>query len=286
MILVADSGSSKTDWVLIDDNKQLNKYNSIGLNPYFTDSAKVSEVIKSILPKEFVNQINNVFFYGAGCANAEKSNIVKSGIQSVLKDAMVYVESDLLGAARALFQNDQGIAVILGTGSNAGFYNGKEISKTFGSFGYILGDEGSGANLGLNLLKSYLNKEMPKNISEKMEKQYKVSKSEILENVYKKSFPNRYLAGFTKFLKENISDDFIYSLVYNSFLSFFINQIGKYEKNESENIRFTGSVAFYFNEISLKVASHLNYKVDLILEKPIDELAKYHYCRPLNLDYQ
>lgn len=276
MILVADSGSSKTDWVLIDNDKQLTLFNSIGLNPYFTDSAKVAEVVKSILPKENVNPIENVFFYGAGCANSEKSNIIKSGIQSILKEAKVYVESDLLGAARALFQNNKGIAVILGTGSNAGFYNGKDISKTFGSFGYILGDEGSGAYLGLMLLKSYLNQEMPDSISKKLEIQYKLSKSEILENVYKKPFPNRYLAGFTKFIKENIDDEFMYSLVYSAFLDLFIKQIGKYDKNQNENIRFTGSVAFYFKDVLLKVASHLNYKVDFILEKPINELVKYH----------
>ena len=276
MILVADSGSSKTDWVLIDNNKQHTLYNSIGLNPYFTDSAKVAEVVKSILPKEFLHEIDNVFFYGAGCANSEKSDIIKSGIQLVIKDAKVYVESDLLGAARALFKNNKGIAVILGTGSNAGFYNGKNISKTFGSFGYILGDEGSGAYLGLGLLKSYLNHEIPETISQKLELQYKLSKTEILENVYKKPFPNRYLAGFTKFLKENIDDEFIYTLIYNSFLIFFIQQIGKYDKNETGHIRFTGSVAFYFKEILQKVASHLNYKVDVILEKPIDELVKYH----------
>lgn len=276
MILVADSGSSKTDWVLIGNNKQLTNFNSIGLNPYFTDSKKVSETIKSNISIDYINQIDKVFFYGAGCSNAEKCEIIKTGIQSIIKNAKVSVESDLLGAARALFKNDIGIAVILGTGSNAGFYNGNDISKTFGSFGYILGDEGSGTNLGLNLLKSYLNQEMPKVISEKLENQYKLSKTEILENVYKKPFPNRYLAGFTKFLLENIEDDFIYSLVYNSFLSFLIKQIGKYEKNETASICFTGSVAFYFRDILQKVASHLNYKIDLILEKPIDELIKYH----------
>ncbi|OFX20053.1 MAG: hypothetical protein A2033_01740 [Bacteroidetes bacterium GWA2_31_9] len=276
MYLIVDSGSSKTDWVLIGNNKQLTNFNTIGLNPYFTDSKKVSETIKSNISIDYINQIDKVFFYGAGCSNAEKCEVIKSGIHSIIKNAEISVESDLLGAARALFKNDIGIAVILGTGSNAGFYNGKEISKTFGSFGYILGDEGSGTNLGLNLLKSYLNQEMPKSISEKLEKQYKLSKSEILENVYKKPFPNRYLAGFTKFLLENIEDDFIYSLVYNSFLSFLIKQIGKYDKNETVSIRFTGSIAFYFKDILIKVASHLNYKVDLILEKPIDELVIYH----------
>ncbi|OFX59650.1 MAG: hypothetical protein A2046_11765 [Bacteroidetes bacterium GWA2_30_7] len=276
MILLADSGSSKTDWVLINNDQQLSYFNTIGLNPYFTDSLKVTESIQSILSFEIINQIDNVFFYGAGCSNSDKSEIIKKGIQSIIKKVEISVKSDLLGAARALFKNEKGIAVILGTGSNAGFYNGKEIIKNVGSFGYILGDEGSGAFLGLSLIKSYLNKELPKNLSEKFEKQYKTSKTEILENVYKKPFPNRYLAGFTKFIKENIDEEFIYSLVYNSFLKFFLNQIEKYEKKEAEKIRFTGSVAHHFQEILLKVSSHLNYKVDLILEKPINELVKYH----------
>lgn len=276
MILIADSGSSKTDWILIANDKKISHFNTIGLNPYFTDALNVSHAIQPLISNEKASQIKKVYFYGAGCSNSDKCEIIKSGIQLIIKNADVSIYSDLLGAARALFKSEKGIAVILGTGSNAGYYNGKEISKSFGSFGYILGDEGSGANLGLSLIKSYLNNNLPKNISEKFKNQYKISNAEILENVYKKPNPNKYFASYSVFIKENINDDYIFSLVYNLFLKFFLNQISKYEKNEIEKIRFTGSVSYHFQDILLKVASHLNFKVDLINQKPIIELANYH----------
>ncbi|MBT3209053.1 MAG: hypothetical protein HN704_09860 [Bacteroidetes bacterium] len=276
MILVADSGSTKTEWYIVSNDIERN-FKTAGLNPYFISSEYAEIQINSHFPRDISkNDITDIFFYGAGCSSPQRNSILEVALTKIFSLSRVSIETDLLGAARSMFQNEEGIVAILGTGSNSGFYKKSEIQNSLPSLGYILGDYGSGANIGKQLISKYLNKEFNKNISRNFEKKYNLSQNQILESIYKKPFANRFLASFTYFIKENIEEPPFYDLVYESFMSFFKKNICKYPNYLEANLRFTGSIAYIFKEILMEISDKFNISIDKIEKNPIKGLINFH----------
>ncbi len=277
MVLVADSGSTKTDWRLINEKREIKKFQTIGFNPFFIDSKGIAKELNKSLPSYVLpDDIGYVYFYGAGCSSQDRCNIVRRGLEKIFCNAKIEVEHDILGVARILFGAKQGIAVILGTGSNTCYYNGTKIVKNITALGYILGDEGSGAYLGTKLIKAFLNYELPEKLHKSFVNEYKLTEEDILNAVYRKPLPNRFLASFTRFLSKNLEHPYISKLVYEGFEDFFVKHISIYENYKSLKIRCAGSIAYHFQSILTRVARYKNASIDKIIEYPIDELVKYH----------
>lgn len=278
MILIADSGSTKTDWRMIASTGEISQARTVGFNPYFQDTDSIAtELAKSLKPA--VNEaITEVYYYGTGCGTESSCAIVRQAIQQVFSEATtVSVASDLLGAARALCGHEVGIACILGTGSNSCYYDGGQISYQIPNLGFWLGDEGSGGNLGKILVTNYLLKDLAPDLEAKFEKRFpNTTRDLVLENAYKKPFPNRYFASFSKFLFDNRSHPQAYRLVYDSFDLFFQKYICKYPDYKQLKIHFTGSVAFYYSDILRQVANDKGVTVKNIMETPIAGLTLYH----------
>ncbi|MES2730961.1 MAG: N-acetylglucosamine kinase [Bacteroidota bacterium] len=282
MILIADSGSTKTDWRLIAEDGTVSQGKTAGFNPYYQDSSIIyTEISKHLLPL-VTEKITKIFYYGAGCTDEEKYTIVKNGIWQAFPGADIAVASDLLAAAHALCGHEAGIACILGTGANSCLYEGKQIVANRGSLGFWLGDEGSGGHLGKTLVQKYLLGEMPGELAEKFDKRYHLTRLEVLENAYKKPSPNIYFSSFSKFLFDNRSHPFAYQLIYQSFTEFFDKYIAKYENYLQYKVHFVGSVAFYYSDILRQVANDKGIVVRNILESPIAGLTLYHQKEALN----
>lgn len=277
MILIADSGSTKTEWKWMVAADESREYYTKGLNPYFVSSDDITlELEKELVPFISNQKIKAVYFYGAGCGSTEKMNIVEEGLKPVFPNADIYIESDLLGAARALCLAQQGIACILGTGSNSCFYDGKSILQNMPSLGYILGDFGSGSNIGKTLISEVLSGDAPKEIIEAFFEKYKTSKEEILTMIYQKPSPNRFLASFTLFAGENISHPYLHDLIQKSFEEFFQKNISRYSSYQAVPVHFTGSVAAAFCIILKDVARDFSVNIGNIVKSPVDNLVHFH----------
>lgn len=278
MILIADSGSSKTDWRLIGSDASIQQVKTIGFNPYYQDSTSIADELKLHLLPKINEPITEIYYYGTGITNLEKSQVLIDAFNSVFRECpKAYVHNDMLGAARALAGHHTGIVCILGTGSNSCFYDGEQIAHQIPPLGFWLGDEGSGGYLGKQLVLSYLHKELPTELREKFEKRYGAKdRLEILDNAYHKPFPNRYFASFSKFLFDNRQHPFIYRLVFEAFTAFFEKYLLKYPAIHQCKIHFTGSVAFYYSDILRQVANSKACTVGIIAETPIAGLTLYH----------
>ena len=274
MILIADSGTTKTEWCLIDGSGTNEKMITSGINPFYQDS----ENIASILRNEFsvAQRLEAVYFYGTGCINEEKQNVVKAGLTQVLDAGEYFFGSDLLGATYSLCQDQPGIACILGTGSNSCYYNGSEIVANVSPLGFILGDEGSGGVLGKKLISDLLKKQLPQPLIDDFFTTYKTTYAEILENVYKKPFPSRYLANFTKFLSKNIEYPEIQYIVLDGFREFVKRNLLQYPDIEKLPIHFTGSIAFHFEAQLRNVIEGQHLKLGRIERSPMEGLIQYH----------
>ena len=284
MILIADSGSTKTDWRLIDDQKKIHQYSTQGFNPYFQNEAEIAEIIKSELSPQLSSHSllvpeagpSQIFFYGAGCGADSKKEIVRGALRQNFPLSVIEINTDLLGAARALCGSDAGIAAILGTGANTCYYDGSIIVENRSSLGFILGDEGSGAHISKTFVQAYLNGEMPAALSTRFFERFKLSTNDILDAVYKKPMPNRFLASFSKFIYQNLKEQFVIDLVANCFEQFFDKHICKYAKHQELKLSCVGSVAFYYSNILRAVAENKGVNIDKIIETPIAGLTLYH----------
>lgn len=283
-ILIADSGSTKTDWRLLSSAGQSQSFHTIGFSPYFqtTDfiAAEIKNNITTKLPDTILSEIKQVYYYGTGCSNEKQIKIVHDALQQNFVKANIEVQHDLLAAARALCGKQAGIAAILGTGSNSCYYDGNKITEQTASLGFILGDEGSGAHLGKTFIQAYLNNELPKDLSAHFHETYKLSKDEIIETVYKKAMPNRYLASFSKYIQANMDKPFIQSMVEKCFSSFFDMHVCKFTHAQVATFNCVGSVGFQYQTLIKKVAATKNIQVGKILESPIDGLVEYHTSTP------
>ncbi len=275
MRLIADSGSSKTDWRLLDGDKIVQQFNSNGINPYYQQEEIIFNEIQNALKTITGIEIQNIHFYGAGCIN-EKKIPVEAALHRSFPNASVEVENDVLAAARALCNTSPGIACILGTGANSCFYDGAKITQNLRAFGFLLGDEGSGAYLGKQLIIRYLRKELPAHLTSKFDKRFQLSEESIMEKVYGEAFPNRYLASFSKFLFHHQKDPYIYSLIYDGFKAFIKHYVLKYHEAKNHRVHFVGSIAFYYANILRQVCQDQGITVKNILETPIAGLTLFH----------
>ncbi len=275
MILLAESGSTKTEWCLVDKDGIAEHYLSDGINPFFQSRKEISRLVRLQLPQIFFRaKFHTIYFYGAGCSSDEKKNIIKASFEAQFKTPAI-IESDLLGSARSLFQDQAGIACILGTGSNSCFYDGSEITKNVRSLGYILGDEGSGASLGKAFLSDCLKGLAPDTLASAFYKKYKIEPEDILDYVYSKPFPNRLLSVFSFFLYDHMDNPYVENLVYKSLKSFFERNILQYNYTQY-TVRFVGSIAKMYENILLDIAKDFNIQIDTIIENPIKGLIEYH----------
>ena len=276
MILIADSGSTKTHWCVCERGMILKHIFTKGINPFYQSVEEIKlEIESKLVPelKEF--QINHIYFYGAGCSFADKSAMVGAALGVFFNDIIIEIYSDLLGAARALFGSSKGIACILGTGSNSCYFDGVEIVENVSPLGFILGDEGSGAVLGKILIADCLKNQLPIQLKDKLLKQFDLTPSKILEKVYKQPFPNRFLATLSPFLLENIAEPSIFNIVYDSFDAFFVRNVMQYTLDNKE-VGFVGSVAYYFKDCLEIVASERGIKISKIEQSPMNGLVEYH----------
>lgn len=275
-ILIADSGSTKTEWCLIQDNKK-KRVHTQGLSPYFLNEEEISAILlKELMPKMKTATPTAIYFYGTGCSNPANAAIVKKAIKQHFKSAKISVDHDLMGAAKALCGDEKGVACILGTGSNSCYYNGKKIVKNSPGLGYVLGDEGSGAYLGKKVIQYFLYNTFDEDLMERFKAKFNTNAVEILEAVYKQPLPNRYLASYAIFLAENRGHYMIENIIEDGLNDFFFNHIYKYRESWTMPIHFIGGIAYGFKDVLKDLCSSYELQLGKVLKNPMDGLIKYH----------
>lgn len=277
MILIADSGSTKTDWCVVEQGHPVRQISTKGTNPFFQSEEEISnEIATALLPQLESAAFRAVHFYGAGCAFPDKIECMRNAITSHLQvSGEIEVSTDMLAAARSLCGHRPGIACIMGTGSNSCYYDGKKIVSNVSPLGFILGDEGSGAVLGKLLVGDILKNQMPEGLKEKFLKQFNLTPAEIIDRVYRRPFPNRFLASLSPFLAQNIEIPAIRELVSGSFKKFLKRNVMQYDYQHMP-VHFIGSVAYYYKELLTEAAREMGIQVGTILKSPMEGLIKYH----------
>jgi len=243
----------------------------------FVTEKQIIEYCRNIIPKKINSiDIEHVYIYSAGCGNEKSRLWLKQIIEDCFPVAIVHINTDILGAARAIFQDRRGIAAIIGTGSNICVYNGGDIFRKVNSLGYILGDEGSGAFLGKELLKRYYNSKFNHGLQTIIKEDLALKHSDVIENLYKNPYPGRYLASFTPFIFENRMHPDIQDILYFSFNEFFDNYIRLIPERNDLTIGYCGSVAFYFQDIITEISNKRKYKIEGFIKQPLEGIVKYH----------
>lgn len=275
MKLIAESGSTRTEWALVEDNHLVQRVFTEGLNPFFQTRREISRSVRLGLPESFFKKkLDQVYYYGAGCSSYEKKNILGASLVAQFKTP-IQVESDLLAAARGLFKCESGIACILGTGSNSCFYDGKIVVKNVKAAGYILGDEGSGAVLGKLFLADLLKGLAPKELANEFHEKFRISANDVMESVYNLPFPNRFLGTIAYFLGDYMDNEYVYNLLTNNLRSFFNRSVCQYDYMNYP-IRFVGSLAYAYSDTLRKVAREFGVEIDVIEETPMNGLIEFH----------
>ncbi|GJM32521.1 MAG: ATPase [Saprospiraceae bacterium] len=276
MIVIADSGSTKADWAVMHQDETRN-LSTMGFNPVFHNSDQIyGELDKAFINTQERAMVEGVFYYGSGCWDQKRKAVIKQALNRIFNNARIEVQHDLLGAARASCGNDPGISCIMGTGSNSCLYDGVDVIDNVTNLGYMLGDEGSGTFLGKMLIQTYFYREMPKEMAPAFEAFIGGGKSTILDKVYGKETPNVYLASLTKFMAETIDHPFIQRLLYKGFATFIDRHVRKYKGHLGLPIHFIGSIAYHFQDVLRLVLEERSMTAGQFIQKPIDELVKYH----------
>ena len=278
MILIADCGSTKIDWCLVENGKVAKQVFTSGINALLMSEEQIRQTIADELVPEIKGyEIDSVYYYGAGCLFDDICANVRRAIAANIPSAKtIEVDTDLLAAARALCGKNPGIACIMGTGSNSCYYDGVRIVDNVSPLGYILGDEGSGAVLGKLLVGDVLKNQLPTALCEKFLKKYDLDRQKIIEGVYKKPAANRFLASLSPFLLENIEEPAVHRLVLNAFKAFFVRNIENYEGYKTMPVSFVGSVAFYYRDVLGEAANSLGIKIGTVIKSPMEGLIKFH----------
>lgn len=275
--LIADSGSTKTDWV-IKNSEGEHSFQSAGINPFYQTAEEIIPVLEKEVVPNLLGTVEKVYFFGAGCADEKTSKPVFDALTKCISSAnMIEVASDMLGAARGLCGHEPGLACILGTGANNAYYDGANIVRSIGSLGFWLGDEGSGSYLGKTLVVNFLQNELPEHLHLKFAAQFsEVNRLSVLDNAYKKPYPNRYFAAFSVFIAENKADPFLQNLIENAFVLFVQKYICKHSEAKTVPVHFTGSIAFYYQDILKIVLENNGLQPGRILRSPLEGLLQYY----------
>jgi N-acetylglucosamine kinase-like BadF-type ATPase len=279
MLLIADSGSSKTDWRLFETKGTIFPFHTEGLNPYYKTIEEIIAVLKNALIPDLpckVEEVTHIYFYGAGCSVAAKCEEVKKALSDCFPATKVSVEHDILGAARACCGYEKGIVCILGTGSNSCLYDGNNITETIGGLGYILGDEGRGCHIGKTIVAAYLNHELPEELKTDFYYTYHLDRAAIDKKVYQQPNANRFLASFSMFAGKHKTHSFIQSILKNCFELYLDKHVCRYSDFTNTTVSFVGSVAFYNKDLINELCSNKGIKTGKFLKEPVEELVKFH----------
>jgi N-acetylglucosamine kinase-like BadF-type ATPase len=278
MFLIADSGSTKTEWCVVSGNN-IQKVRTEGISPYFHSTERILEILDAeLLPHiSSAGNIREVFYYGTGCTTENMQNIIRYALAPTFPHANVHITYDLVAAAHALCGTEKGIACILGTGSNSGYYNGSVIEKNIPGLGYVLGDEGSGSYLGKKLVAEYLYDNMDADLKKKFEEKYVDNeKLSVLEKVYSQPLANRYLSTMSLFLGANRGNEMIEKIITEGLDDFFSRHISKYKESAAVPVHFTGSIAWHYRDVIVRLCSKYGFQPGNIIKEPMDNLLNYY----------
>jgi len=275
--LIADSGSTKTDWILKNAEGE-HAFQSAGINPFYQTTEEIVPVLEKEVTPNLLGTVEKVYFFGAGCADEKTSKPVFDALTKCISSAdIIEVASDMLGAARGLCGHEPGLACILGTGANNAYYDGANIVRSIGSLGFWLGDEGSGSYLGKTLVVHFLQNELPADLHQDFAIQYPdLNRLSVLDNAYKKPYPNRYFASFSTFIGAHRSHPFLQNLIENAFGLFVEKYICKHSEAKTVPVHFTGSIAYYYQDILKMVLENKGLKPGRILRSPLEGLLQYY----------
>ncbi len=282
MKLIAESGATKTDWRIIHNPNHIEQLKTSGFNPFVQKSQDLRDELTENLVPHLMEEVTSIHFYGAGCSQPTTIDSVNQALTPLFPNAAIEIQHDMLAAARALCATSAGIACILGTGSNSCLYDGKDIVGQILSGGYILGDEGSGAHLGKMLLNAYIKNELPQSLFEAFQKRYKLSKEEVVLQVYQSSRPNAYMATYARFVFHHRMHPWVAQKIYDVFHLFFEKNVLKYQDYNRLPVHFTGSIAYYYSSILRNVAGDIGVQIGKIIESPIAALTLFHLNETTN----
>ncbi|GAB3941857.1 ATPase [Spirosoma harenae] len=277
-MLIADSGSTKTDWRLVDASGEVHAIQTDGLNPYYQNVEQMTATLRDQLrPHITDSSITHVYFYGTGCTGPSVNHIVADSIQTVLPGLQtIEVASDIVGAARGAAGHQSGIVCILGTGSNACCYDGQQVIRGIQSLGFWLGDEGSGGYLGKTLVRDFFQERLPADLREAFQARYGLDRTTLLENAYKKPYPNRYFASFTPFLSDHLTHPYIGELVTDAFGLFLTTYVKRFPESDSWPVHFVGSIAYFFADSLRLAVQKKGLIMGRILKAPAEQLVEFY----------
>ncbi|MEY4216841.1 MAG: hypothetical protein RLZZ68_1297 [Bacteroidota bacterium] len=277
MIFIVESGSTKSDWVLLDGKNNQSFYSTMGFNPYFHSSELIEQELKKNSPMMLVAfEITEVFFYGAGCSSDKMNDIVKKGLSKVFPNALVHVDHDLVACAYSTYLGRPGISCIIGTGSNSCYFDGKDVTEVVPALGYILGDEGSGSYFGKKLLASYLYHKLPTHLAADFEEMYGLDKEAIVDKVYREPNANVFIASFMPFIAKHSDEPYFQTMIEAGFKHFMEVHVCCYSNYKSVDIHFVGSLAGIFRAALDRAAASLGIAVTSVIRKPVEGLVNYH----------
>ncbi|MEJ7692074.1 N-acetylglucosamine kinase [Daejeonella sp.] len=276
MLLVADSGSTKADWILTRPDNQTIHFRTKGINPFFLSEKDITQVFQNADEiQEYVDQVKEIYFFGAGCSSPDRREIISNALSKVFKNAFVSVDIDIIASIYATCGSSEGICCILGTGSNISYFDGTKIHESKHGLGYILGDEGSGTFFGRRLLTSFLYNTMPDELSASFKEKFSVDKESVIKRIYQQPAPNSFLASFAPFMSDHIDHPFITDLLKIGFEEFVETNIKSYPDYKKQVCHFVGSIAFHFKEILTDVCEQKGVRVGKVLKHPIEELSNF-----------
>lgn len=278
MILIADGGSTKADWIAINkDKSEAFRVRTLGLNPAVVAKEELhNRIIHMFQLINIKDEVTEIYFYGAGCGTTKPVEILKEVLQAIFVNANIFIAEDMLAAVYAASGTSPAMVCILGTGSNSCYFDGKVMHMKVPSLGYTIMDEASGNYFGKKLLRDYFYAEMPQTIAEKFKEQFNLDPDYIKKNLYRESNPNMYLASFAQFMFEFKEEEYIKKIIKKGYQEFFKYRILPFNKDASTRLYFIGSIAFYFRELLEKVAEKNGLKVTDVIQRPIDNLLDYH----------
>ena len=275
MITIIDSGSTKADWIFTN-GRSTNALTTVGINPNFVNEEDAFRIINDDVVKFIpATAIQKIYFFGSGCSSVEQKKIISNALTRLFKNAEIKVEHDITGAVLATCGNDEGIACIIGTGSNSVYYDGKRIHENNYGLGFILADEGAGTYLGKKLITQYLYQLLPKKLSDAFSEKYNLSRNDVITNVYNNPTANAWLGSFAQFFEIHKEEPWIRSTIKNGFKEFVDLYVKNYSRYKEVPVHFVGSIAFLNSRLLNEVAAENNFKIGKIIQKPIEGLTDY-----------
>lgn len=276
MLLVADSGSTKADWILNLSNTESISFRTRGINPFFAGEKDIIQTFQEVDEiRPYVDKVTEIYFYGAGCSSPDRREMVSNALSKVFPNAFISVEIDTIASIYATCGKKAGLCCILGTGSNISYYNGTEVRDGHHGLGYILGDEGSGTYFGRQLITSFLYGTMPKDLSESFFDQFQITKESVIKRTYQEPAANSFLASFAPFLSQHRDHPYIQSLLRKGFNEFADTNIRSYPEHQHTECHFVGSIAYHFSDILKEVCAQKGIRVGKVLKHPIEELSAF-----------